>query len=174
MREHRLIERMVALMGREANRVEATQALDPAFIDLAAGFIKNYADRCHHGKEEDILFRDLKGKDLPAELKQIMEELVAEHKLGRKMTKELLKAKESALKNKAGALAEVIAGLKALVDFYPRHIEKEDKRFFYPCMEFFDRKQKDAMLAEFWEFDRRLVHEEHENTVSALEGVKGN
>jgi len=173
MREHRLIERMVALMRQEAERLKTAQALDPAFIDMAARFIKTYADRCHHGKEEDILFRDLEGKGLPAELKQIMEELVAEHKLGRAMTRELMAAKESVLKNKAGGLAEVIARLEALAKFYPQHIEKEDKRFFYPCMEFFDRREKDAMLAEFWEFDRKLVHEEYEKTVKALEGRKG-
>lgn len=172
MREHRLIERMVALMGQEADRLKSTNQLDPVFIDNAAGFIKNYADRCHHGKEEDILFRDLREKDLPAGIEQIMNELIEEHKLGRKMTRELMSTKESCLAGKAGGLQDVITCLEALAAFYPKHIDKEDKRFFYPCMEFFDRKAKDAMLEEFWEFDRKLVHEVYENIVGALETKK--
>jgi hemerythrin-like domain-containing protein len=32
------------------------------FIDTAVDFIRTYADRCHHGKEEDILFRNLAKK----------------------------------------------------------------------------------------------------------------
>lgn len=172
MREHRLIERMVALMRQEADRLKSGGLLDPLFIDRAAGFIKNYADRCHHGKEEDILFRDLKAKGLPADLERIMNELIQEHKVGRQMTGELLSAKEHCMADKSGGSQEVVARLQALADFYPEHIEKEDKHFFYPCMELFDRKAKDAMLEEFWEFDRKLVHEVYENVVSILEAGK--
>ena len=173
MREHRLIERMVALMEQEAQRLRSTNRLDPIFIDTAAGFIKNYADRCHHGKEEDILFRDLKAKNLPADLAQIMDELIQEHKQGRQMTGELLRAKERCLADPAKGLADVIAGLEALAGFYPGHIEKEDKHFFYPCMELFDKRAKDTMLEEFWEFDRNLMHEVYEDIVLSWESGKG-
>ena len=33
--------------------------VDPVFIDTAVDFIRTYADRCHHGKEEDLLFKAL-------------------------------------------------------------------------------------------------------------------
>ena len=173
MREHRIIERMVALMRREADRLKSGGMLEPVFIDRVAGFIKNYADRCHHGKEEDILFRDLKAKGLSADLAQIMNELIEEHKVGRQMTRELLSAKEHCMADKSGSPQEVVARLQALTDFYPKHIEKEDKRFFYPCMELFDRMAKDAMLEEFWKFDRMLVHEIYENVVTDLEAGGG-
>ena len=39
--------------------------VDPVFIDTAVDFIHTYADRCHHGKEEDILFKALAAKDCP-------------------------------------------------------------------------------------------------------------
>lgn len=57
MKKHRLIERMIALMERELFRLKDGKEMDPVFIDVAADFIRTYADRCHHGKEEDILFR---------------------------------------------------------------------------------------------------------------------
>ncbi len=46
--------------------------------------------------------------------------------------------------------------MTALVEFYPRHIDKEDKHFFLPVMEYFSREEKDALLARMDEFDRGL------------------
>ena len=64
MIEHRLIEKMLALIQRAIDRGEQQNRINPEFIDLAVDFIRMYADRCHHGKEEDILFRDLTKKPL--------------------------------------------------------------------------------------------------------------
>jgi hemerythrin-like domain-containing protein len=59
MIEHRLIERMIHVVNHALELVERTKAVDPVFVDLAIDFIRTYADRTHHGKEEDILFRKL-------------------------------------------------------------------------------------------------------------------
>jgi hypothetical protein len=59
--------------------------------------------------------------------------------------------------------------MQALVDFYPKHIEKEDRRFFIPIMEYFNEAEKDGMLAEGYEFDQRLIHEKHAGIVSQAE-----
>jgi hemerythrin-like domain-containing protein len=55
--------------------------------------------------------------------------------------------------------------LKELAEFYPKHIEKEDKNFFFPCMEYFTKNEQDVMLDEFWEFDRNLIHEKYRKMV---------
>ena len=80
MREHRLIERMLSVFEGETRKMTEKGKVDPLFIDTAVDFIRTYADRTHHGKEEDILFRDLMKKRLSPEHTRIMEELVAEHK----------------------------------------------------------------------------------------------
>jgi hemerythrin-like domain-containing protein len=63
---------------------------------------------------------------------------------------------------------EVISYLKELSRFYPQHIAKEDKHFFFPCMEYFTREEQDAMLLEFYEFDRKMIHEKYNKVVEAL------
>ncbi|MDZ7795492.1 MAG: hypothetical protein U5P10_17900 [Spirochaetia bacterium] len=55
---------------------------------------RTYADRTHHGKEEDILFEHLEKRDLSKSERQLMEELIEEHKLGRKLTKQLVEAEK--------------------------------------------------------------------------------
>ncbi|MGD9676204.1 MAG: hemerythrin domain-containing protein, partial [Candidatus Bipolaricaulia bacterium] len=64
MIEHRLIERMIALVSHAVAGIQSSGEVDPLFVDLAVDFIRTYADRTHHGKEEDILFRNLDRKGL--------------------------------------------------------------------------------------------------------------
>ncbi|MFW9957485.1 MAG: hypothetical protein ACFFCT_05390 [Candidatus Odinarchaeota archaeon] len=49
MIEHRLIERMISVMGKEIKRIQKNREVDPKFIDTAVNFIRTYADQCHHG-----------------------------------------------------------------------------------------------------------------------------
>src|SRR4030042_945025 len=98
MWEHRLIEKMLSLFGGETRKINEQNKVDALFVDTAVDFIRTYADRTHHGKEEDILFRDLVKKRLSPEHARIMDELVEEHKYSRKMVGLLVEAKERYLK----------------------------------------------------------------------------
>ena len=82
MIEHRLIERMLDVMQEELSIFEKEKKLNPGFLEMAIDFIRTYADRCHHGKEEDILFRELRIKKLKDEHQRTMEELIEEHRMG--------------------------------------------------------------------------------------------
>jgi hemerythrin-like domain-containing protein len=52
---------------------------------------------------------------------------------------------------------------------FPKHIEKEDKHFFYPILDYFTGKEQDAMLQEFWEFDKKMIHEKYKKVVEEYE-----
>ena len=169
MLEHRLIERMIEAMDTKSRQMESDNSADLVFIEAAVDFIKTYADKCHHGKEEDILFRDLAKKGLSAEHKKIMDELVKEHILGRENVKKLIAAREAYNNGSKNALYDIITNIGILVKFYPKHIEKEDKRFFVPAMKYFTESERDAMLEEFKEFDRKLIHDRYEKIVERYE-----
>jgi hemerythrin-like domain-containing protein len=168
MIEHRLIEQMLDVIRRKLERVAQTQSIDPHFVDSAVDFIRVYADRTHHGKEEDILFRDLRKKDLSNEDWRVMNELIEEHVFGRETTRSLVEANTRYRKGDASALAEVTAHLKTLVGFYPRHIRKEDDVFFPAALAYFSKDEDQAMLAEFWEFDRKMIHEKYKAVVKGF------
>ena len=167
MWEHRLIEKMLQLFDGEIKNINENKKVDTVFIDTAVDFIRTYADRTHHGKEEDILFRDLAKKELSSEHIRIMNELIDEHTYARKTVGKLVAAKERYLTGE-NTSQEVIGCLKELAQFYPQHIEKEDKHFFYPCMEYFTREEQNAMLLEFNEFDRKMIHEKYKKVVEGL------
>lgn len=170
MIEHRLIERMLKQVDAIVARIEQEQAVDPVVIDTVVDFIRVYADRTHHGKEEDILFRDMAQKELAADERRIMDELIAEHKYGRKLTAAVVAAKERYVAGDQAALGEVAANLRALGAFYPEHIRKEDVGFFIPVMRHFSREELDAMIAEMWTFDRKMIHEKYRTVVERLGG----
>jgi hemerythrin-like domain-containing protein len=169
MIEHRLIERMISLIKNTLSQIEVTQKVDPVFVDTVVDFIRMYADRTHHGKEEDILFRELSRRRLSPEDQRIMEELIEEHVFGRQTTKGLVEANRRYRNGDESALADITGRLQTLVEFYPKHIEKEDKTFFPASRAYFTDEEDQAMLAEFWEFDRVMIHEKYKSVVEDLE-----
>lgn len=168
MWEHRLIEKMLRSFESETRKIAELKTIDPLFIDTAVDFIRTYADRTHHGKEEDILFRDLVKKQLSQEHARIMAELIEEHKYARSKVGMLVDAKERYLKGEKTS-QEVVVLLRELARFYPIHIEKEDKHFFYPCMDYFTKEEQDRMLQEFFELDRKMIHEKYRTVVDRIE-----
>jgi len=166
MIEHRLIERIIKLMDEEVLRIRRDSRPDIEFINVAVDFIKTYADKLHHGKEEDILFRDLAKKKISTEHKKIMDELIQEHVLGRGNVKKLVEARNSFVQGEKTAAKVLLENMEILVRFYPKHIEKEDKRFFLPIMSYFNKDEQGAMLNEFNEFDRKFIHVKYKDIVT--------
>ena len=173
MIEHRLIERMLAVIQNSLEQVEITRKIDPLFVDEVVDFIRTYADRTHHGKEEDILFRDLKNKDLSDADRKIMDELIEEHRYGRDITRALAEANRLYRNGNPTALADIAGCLRTLVEFYPKHIAKEDKIFFPASRAYFSEEEDQAMLAEFMDFDRHMIHDKYTSLVDELASPAG-
>jgi hemerythrin-like domain-containing protein len=171
MKEHRLIEKMVKLMDNELERLSKDNKPDLCFIDAAVDFIKIYADKCHHGKEEDILFSELKKKSISKEHEKTMNELISEHVYGRKTVGALLEARQKYEAGDENQIENIKENIKKLIDFYPKHIEKEDKRFFLPVMEYFTDEEKDKMLAQCRDFDMKMIHEKYKAVVENLKSA---
>jgi len=169
MIEHRLIERMLSVIKDVLTEIKSKNKVDPVFVDIAVDFIRVYADRTHHGKEEDILFRELTNKSLSTKDRQAMNELIEDHVFGRQTTKALVDANSRYRNGDEAALTDIAEKLQTLVEFYPKHIEKEDKVFFPASRAYFTDEEDQAMLAEFWEFDRKVIHEKYKSVVQDLE-----
>lgn len=169
MIEHRLIERMVSVLDRERERVEATGIVDTVLAAQAVDFMHAYADRCHHGKEEDILFQTLRGKELNAEDRRTMERLMDEHRRSREMVAELKGTVAEYAGGDPAAAVKVSDVLRRLIVLYRQHIKLEDEDFFPHAMKYLSKEEDAQMLEEFAEFDRKMVHEHYQEVVSAAE-----
>ncbi|HYG67639.1 MAG TPA: hemerythrin domain-containing protein [Anaeromyxobacteraceae bacterium] len=56
MHEHRLIEQVLDALVGFADEVRRKGTTEKEELGKFVGFIRDFADACHHGKEEDILF----------------------------------------------------------------------------------------------------------------------
>jgi hemerythrin-like domain-containing protein len=169
MREHRLIERMVNILEKELMNVKDSGSVDTTIVSKGVDFFRTYADRTHHGKEEDILFKQLSEKNLTLEHKKMMNKLIADHAYARKTVGALKNANASVAKGNNSSTQEVISNIEKLVELYPRHIFIEDKEFFYPILEYFSKEEQEDMLEEFRKFDRKMIHEKYTKIVDDLE-----
>ena len=82
MAEHELIERGLVLLDQAVGRIDAGQALPEGFPAWAARFFQQFADKCHHAKEEDVFFPVLKQRGIPEQGGPIGV-MLHEHVLGR-------------------------------------------------------------------------------------------
>ena len=169
MIEHRVIERMIRITRLKLEEFKRINQPNEKFIDALVDFIRTYADQNHHGKEEDILFRDLKKKRISSEHKKIMNELIQEHIIGRKTTSQLEAAKNGYFSGKKEELNLMLDRMDFLVNLYPKHIKKEDKHFFQPVMVYFSSEEIDRMLEEEHNFDRKMIHRKYSQVVRKFE-----
>lgn len=167
MIEHRLIEKMLALADRKAAAMTA-ESYDPVFVDAVVDFIKTYADRTHHGKEENILFADLGKKSLDDADARAMDDLIEEHRQARMKVASIVELNERYKRGDVAVAGQIKAIVSWLAAFYPVHIKKEDDRFFPDTEKYFDEKELDAMLERFWEFDKGMIHEKYRKLLESL------
>jgi hemerythrin-like domain-containing protein len=169
MKEHRLIERMLLLLRKQLETVESRREADSDFLRASVEFMRSYADRCHHGKEEDILFSALAEKPISREHRAMMDSLIEEHRQSRGIVTELDSARQRYEGGMEESLKDIARNLRALLDLYPHHIDTEDHRFFLPAMDYFSIDERDDLLRRFFDFDRALIHEHYRQVVEALE-----
>lgn len=170
MIEHRLIERMISLLRREYETIASTGEVNAIFLQEGIDFLRTYADRTHHGKEEDILFRELEKREITAELRSAMKDLKEDHRRSRESTRALLDEVIGYRDGDRSRIERIRRHLSFLITLYPRHIEMEDRRFFIPCMDYFSDQERQEMLREFSDFDARMIHERYRALVEIREG----
>jgi hemerythrin-like domain-containing protein len=169
MKEHRLIERMLRIIELERNEMKKSGKMDANFLETTIDFFRIYADKNHHGKEEDILFQALDKKKITFGHRRLMSQLIEDHKTGRNIVNGLDNARKRPLNNDSRACSEIVTLLNRLLTLYPKHIEIEDKHFFYPTMTYFTEEERDQMLDEFEEFDAQINHEKYQHMIEEFE-----
>ena len=131
--EHKLILRMIALLERNAPQTAAGSYTNWQFYLAGGDFIRNYADRFHHAKEEDVLFAALVKNGMPSKNSPI-EAMLMEHDQGRAFVRAMETAALDALAGKDGQEGVIAENSLAYAELLRGHIGKEDE-ILYPLAE---------------------------------------
>jgi hemerythrin-like domain-containing protein len=131
--EHKLILRMIALLERNAPRTADGSYTNWRFYLDGVDFIRNYADRFHHTKEEDVLFEALVTNGMPRANSPVAAMLM-EHDRGRAYVKAMESAALNALVGNPGMEGIIAENALAYAELLREHIAKEDE-ILYPLAE---------------------------------------
>lgn len=148
--EHRNIERMLTLLESHAARLEGGSPPDQGFFEGALRFIREYADGCHHGKEEKLLFVRMIERGFPAESGPIAV-MLSEHESGRMHVREMSGALERYAAGDPGAAALLARHAFGYADLLRNHIYKEDNMLFRMADEHLSESDQAALLQKFEE-----------------------
>jgi hemerythrin-like domain-containing protein len=129
MAEHRVIERVLAVLNTAAERLEQGQPVRPGFFKDASDFIKGFADGCHHRKEEGVLFEAMVNHGM-SRLGGPIAVMLADHEQGRSFTRGMRAAAEKLEAGDASAREAVITNARGYVTLLQQHIMKEDNILF--------------------------------------------
>jgi hemerythrin-like domain-containing protein len=131
--EHQLILRMIALVEHNTALLREGKFRNWQFYLDAVDFIRNYADRFHHAKEEDVLFVALIKNGMP-EKQSPIEAMQMEHDQGRAHVRAMEEAAQKALDGEGGQIAIITEHATGYAALLRGHIEKEND-ILYPLAE---------------------------------------
>ena len=131
--EHTLILRMLALLERNAPLTAVGSYTNWQFYLDGVDFIRNYADRFHHAKEEDVLFKALVANGMPREHSPVAAMLM-EHDQGRSYVRAMEEATRQVMAGSTEARQAIADNAQAYAALLWEHITKEDT-ILYPLAE---------------------------------------
>ncbi|MDO8589634.1 MAG: hemerythrin domain-containing protein [Armatimonadota bacterium] len=170
--EHRAIESVLDSLDKAAEAVRDGRPV-PAWV-FADGldFIRNFADRCHHGKEEDRLYPLMGERGLPIEGGPIGVMLM-EHEQGRAFVREAA-AKYANWTGGDAASAEAMAdALQSYVKLLREHIYKEDNILYLMGNQVMSAEDDQRLVREFEDFEEKQMepgaHEKYHAMIEKIE-----
>ena len=131
VKEHDNIMRLAKVMRKASLAIlEGREVCVNDFYDMV-DFVRNYADKHHHGKEEDILFLYMREELGKVGENLIQHGMLVEHDLGRLHIKQLYEAlQEYRQSQSAMAKLDIITNAVSYSDLIKRHIAKENEVVF--------------------------------------------
>jgi hemerythrin-like domain-containing protein len=169
--EHRVIERVLAVLGRLAEK-PAAEFLAP--WKQALDFIRHFADQCHHLKEEKILFPALEEHGIPNQGGPIGMMLL-EHEEGRSYVRAMIDALGKIEAGDASAQTALCDNAKQYLRLLREHIQKEDEILFRMADEAISADEQKKLLTAFAEHEAEEmgagVHEKYLTIARDLESI---
>jgi hemerythrin-like domain-containing protein len=147
--EHQIILVVIGAAEREVEEIGRSGKVNGQRVDKILDFLRNFADQCHHAKEENILFVRMREKGMPADSGPIFV-MLREHEENRKNVAAVAAALPKAVAGEESAVAAVRDNLTAYADRLREHIDKEDN-VLYPMADRMLSPEDQKRLAEAFE-----------------------
>ncbi len=171
MHEHRVIEKMIDVLISVTRRIEKGESVDVGDLRSITDFISTFADKCHHGKEEGLLFPAMKDRGIPEEGGPIGVMLV-EHEEGRAAVRGMREAIELMDKGDPAGSKLFIRNAWRYVNLLIDHIQKEDNILYVMARDVLSHEDMEKLLVQFERVEKEDIGEGvHEKYIELVENL---
>ena len=160
--EHEVILRALALLERLGQSLESRVTVDRSPLSWLIDFFRTFADRCHHGKEEEHLFPALEAHGIPKDGGPLAV-MRAEHEEGRALIRAMVEGDDRQI---AGAIRGYVALLRT-------HIDKENSVLFPLAERLLSEEEQRALAHAFQEVEQAQGPDIHERLLAGLARLEG-
>lgn len=155
--EHEAILSALHVLDRMIDGAEIENEIDPADMTAFIGFLKEFADKCHHGKEEDFLFPAMAAAGVP-ESGGPIGVMLQEHAEGRRLIQEMTQSISGEID-----LERMIHAARDYAMLLRNHIQKENTVFFPMAEKVLDDKRLTEIYQGFMDHEEKVIgHGRHE------------
>jgi len=171
--EHQNILRGIDILEKASNRLDAGNVVAPEFFRQMIDFIREYADRYHHAKEEDILFKDMEKAGFPVDQGPVGV-MLAEHDEGRAYIAGMEKANEGYASDDKTQVDAIIENARGYIYLLRQHIDKEDNILYPMARNVLGESGIKAMIPRFEqvEAEKQGIEEKYIAILGKLESTQ--
>lgn len=165
---------MLAVLGKICDMLDRRERVNPEHLDLAITFIREFADRCHHAKEEKLLFPAMESAGIPREGGPIGV-MLSEHDEGRQFVRGMASASAGYRNGNTNAAASFTGNARSFIALLREHILKEDDILFMMADTHLTPEKQADLVSEFDRVEREEIgvgrHEEFHRILDTMKNI---
>lgn len=169
--EHEVILKVIEAAQKEVGHIQKTGKIHSEKVAKMLDFIRNFADHCHHLKEEKQLFVRLEEKGMAREGGPIAIMLI-EHDEGRRMVRAAADALPPAKKGDRSAIETLRENLSGYAQLLQAHIDKENNILYAMADEILTDEDNSELIEAFEKIENeeigKGVHEKYHQIAHEL------
>lgn len=156
--EHKIILLVLNAAEEAVSSMKVAGKIKVSEVEKMLDFFKNYADRCHHAKEEKLLFVKMQEKGMPKERGPIAV-MVKEHEFGREKLRAVAAALSRAGQGDMSAKDKIIEDLTGYINMLRDHIAKEDNILYPMGDKIFTEEDQNSLREAFEKVEKEEMGE---------------
>ncbi|OGC96120.1 MAG: hypothetical protein A2W25_12495 [candidate division Zixibacteria bacterium RBG_16_53_22] len=154
-KEHNAVKVTLRILDRISKKLEAGERVDPLHLEELIDFFSAFVDKCHHVKEEEMLFVAMKDSFDPSDGDRIGA-LIKDHVSGRNFIRDLSYAVAEYRAGDARAAGAIVRFAKNYTTLLLQHIDIEDNVLYPLANKRLSEKKQEELYRDF----ERLEEEE--------------
>lgn len=174
MDEHKAILRLLDVLRKLSQNIQNGNSVSVDIMEKTVDFIRTFADKCHHAKEENVLFKFMEKRGMPRYGGPV-EVMLMEHDQGRNYVSKMAEAVEEIKQGNSSASSKYAENAMNFADLLTQHIYKEDNILYPMSEQMMEDGDEKKLLEEFDKSEKERVGEGvHEKYLKLLEEMEKN